>query len=66
MPTMRNFVLIKDRDTAARAALDEPKTRAFILIRELPTVAAELLRALRGLSAKRVSAIFRQIRDGDW
>ena len=36
------------------------------IIRERPTVVAELLRALRGLSAKRVSAISRQIRDGDW
>ena len=36
------------------------------IIRERPTVVAELLRALRGLSANRVSAISRQIRDGDW
>ncbi len=36
------------------------------IIRERPTVVAELLRALRGLSAKRVSAISRQIRDGNW
>ena len=36
------------------------------IIRERPTVLAELLRALRGMSAKRVSAISRQIRDGDW
>ncbi len=36
------------------------------IIRELPAVVAELLRAMRGLSAKRVSAISRQIRDGDW
>ncbi len=36
------------------------------IIRERPTVVAELLRALRGLSAKCVSAISRQIRDGDW
>ena len=36
------------------------------IIRERPTVVAELLRALRGLSAKRISAISRQIRDGDW
>ena len=36
------------------------------IIRERPTVVAELLRALRGLSAKRVSAISRQIRAGDW
>ena len=36
------------------------------IIRERPTVVAELLRAMRGLSAKRVSAISRQIRDGDW
>jgi len=36
------------------------------IIRERPTVVAELLRALHGLSAKRVSAFSRQIRDGDW
>ena len=36
------------------------------IIRERPTVVAELLRAMRGLSAKRVSEISRQIRDGDW
>ena len=36
------------------------------IIRERPTEVAELLRAMRGLSAKRVSAISRQIRDGDW
>ena len=36
------------------------------IIRERPTVVAELLRALRGMSAKRVSEISRQIRDGDW
>ena len=36
------------------------------IIRERPTVVAELLRALRGLSTQRVSAISRQIRDGDW
>ena len=36
------------------------------IIRERPTVVAELLRAMRGLSAKRVTAISRQIRDGDW
>ena len=36
------------------------------IIRERPTVVAELLRAMRGLAAKRVSAISRQIRDGDW
>ena len=36
------------------------------IIRERPTVVAELLRAMRGMSAKRVSAISRQLRDGDW
>ena len=36
------------------------------IIRERPTVVAELLRAMRGLSAKRVSELSRQIRDGDW
>ena len=36
------------------------------IIRERPTVVAELLRAMRGLSAKRVSAISRQIGDGEW
>ena len=36
------------------------------IIRERPTVVAELLRAMRGMSAKRVSEISRQIRDGDW
>ena len=35
-------------------------------IRERPTVVAELRRTVRGLSAKRVSLISRQIRDGDW
>ena len=36
------------------------------IIRERPTAVAELLRALRGVSAKRVSEISRQIRDGEW
>ena len=36
------------------------------IIRARPTVVAELLRAMRGLSAKRVSEISRRIRDGDW
>jgi transcriptional regulator with XRE-family HTH domain len=36
------------------------------IIRERPTVVAELLRAVRGMSAKRVSEVSRQIRDGDW
>ena len=36
------------------------------IIRERPTVVAELLRAVRGMSAKRVSDLSRQIRDGDW
>ena len=36
------------------------------LIRERPTLVAELLRAMRDLPPKRVSAISRQIRDGDW
>ena len=36
------------------------------IICERPTVDAQLLRAMRGLSAKRVSALSRQIRDGDW
>lgn len=35
------------------------------IIRERPTVVAELLRAVRGMSAKRVSEVSRQIRDGD-
>ena len=34
------------------------------IIRERPTVVAELLRAVRALPAKKVSAISRQIRDG--
>ena len=36
------------------------------MIRERPTVVAELLRSVRRLSAKRVSDLSRQIRDGDW
>ena len=36
------------------------------IIHERPTEVAELLRALRCMSAKRVPAISRQIRDGDW
>ena len=36
------------------------------IIRERPTVVAELLRTVRGMSAKRVSEVSRQIRDGDW
>ena len=36
------------------------------IIRERPTVVAELLRAMRGMSAKRVSEISRRIRDGEW
>ncbi len=36
------------------------------IIRERPTVVAELLRATRKMSAKRVSAISQQIRDGEW
>jgi transcriptional regulator with XRE-family HTH domain len=36
------------------------------IIRERPTVVADLLRAVRRMSAKRVTEISRQIRDGDW
>jgi transcriptional regulator with XRE-family HTH domain len=36
------------------------------IIRERPTVVAELLRAVRAMPAKKVSAMSRQIRDGDW
>ncbi len=36
------------------------------IIRERPTVVAELLRTVRGLSAKRVSEVSRKIRDGHW
>ena len=36
------------------------------IIRARPTVVAELLRAMGGLSAKRVSEISRRIRDGEW
>ena len=46
---------------AGKASSDLPG-----IIHEPPTLVAELLRALRGLFAKHVSAISRQIRDGDW
>ncbi len=36
------------------------------IIRERPTVVAELLRAVRAMPAKKVSAISRQMRAGDW
>jgi transcriptional regulator with XRE-family HTH domain len=36
------------------------------IIRERPSVVAELLRSVRGLPAQRVSDLSRQIRDGDW
>lgn len=36
------------------------------IIRERPRVVAELLRSVRKMSAKRVSDLSRQVRDGDW
>jgi len=36
------------------------------IIRDRPTLVAELLRSVRKLPAKRVSQLSRQIRDGDW
>ena len=36
------------------------------IIRERPTVVAELLRAVRAMPAKKGTTISRQIRDGDW
>ena len=36
------------------------------IIRERPTVVAELLRTIRRMPDKRVSEISQQIRDGDW
>ena len=36
------------------------------IIRERPTVLAELLRTLKGMPTERVSKISRQIRDGEW
>ena len=36
------------------------------IIKERPTLVAELLRSIRRTSARRVSEIVRQVRDGDW
>ena len=36
------------------------------IIRERPTVVAELLRTLKGMPTERVTDISRQIRDGEW
>ena len=36
------------------------------IIRERPTVVAELLRTLKGMPTERVADISRQIRDGEW
>ena len=36
------------------------------IIRERPSVVAELLRSVRKMSAKRVTDLSRQIRDGEW
>ena len=36
------------------------------IIRERPSVVAELLRSVRKMPAKRLSEITRQIRDGEW
>ncbi len=36
------------------------------IVCERPTVVAEVLRAVRGVSAKRLSEVSRQIREGDW
>lgn len=36
------------------------------IIRQRPALIAELLRSIRPASAKRISEIARQVRDGDW
>ena len=36
------------------------------IIRERPELVADLLRSIRRAPAKRISAIARQVRDGDW
>ena len=36
------------------------------IIRDRPAVVAELLRSVRRLSAKRITELTREIRDGDW
>ena len=51
---------------ALLAAAGKVSSDLLEIIRERPTVVAELLRALRTLSTKRVTAISQQIRDGDW
>ncbi len=36
------------------------------IIRDRPTLVAELLRSVRKMSAKRMTELSRQVRDGDW
>ena len=36
------------------------------IIRDRPTLVAELLRSVRKMSAKRMTKLSRQVRDGDW
>ena len=64
--TIRLAEELGENPDALLALAGKVSSDLLAIIRERPTVVAELLRALRGMSAKRVSAISRQIRDGDW
>ncbi len=55
----------EDPDTLLAIA-GKVSTELLDIIRERPTVVAELLRAIRGMPAGQVSEIARQVRDGEW
>lgn len=55
----------EDRDTLLAMA-GKVSGDLLEIIRERPTLLAELLRAVRRAPAKRISEISRQVRDGDW
>jgi transcriptional regulator with XRE-family HTH domain len=51
---------------ALLALAGKVSTDLLEIIRDRPTLLAELLRATKEMPAKRVSELSRQIRDGDW
>jgi transcriptional regulator with XRE-family HTH domain len=55
----------EDRDTLLALA-GKVSGDLLEIIRERPALVADLLRAIRRTSAKRISEISRQVRDGDW
>lgn len=55
----------EDRD-ALLAAAGKVSGDLLEIVRQRPTLIAELLRAIRRAPAKRILEISRQVRDGDW